>query len=114
MSVAFSIWAAMNGSTGRNEPSAIPSEIIDANRSEIRLECSTITTRICSGRAVSAEVRKSGPCSDNWNSPKAAAQADSLSHWLPGSSMANRWARRITSKVRSKQTTTRPSLAWLW
>ena len=38
----------------------------------------------------------------------------SFSHWFPGRSMASRWARRITSKLRSKQATTRSSLASLW
>ena len=60
-SVALSICAAMNGSTGRIDPSAIPSEIIEAKRSETRFDCSTITWRICSGSAVSAVVRSRGP-----------------------------------------------------
>jgi len=59
--VALSIWAAMKGSTGRMEPSAMPSEIIEANRSEIRLECCTISSRIASGRAERAEERSRGP-----------------------------------------------------
>ncbi len=112
--MAFSIWAAMNGSTGRIEPSAMPSEIIEAKRSDTRSECLTISIRIGSGTAASAEVRSSGPYSESWYSARAAAALESRIHWQPGRSMARRCTRVITSKVRSKHATTRSSLASLW
>ncbi len=112
--VAFSIWAAMNGSMGRMEPSAIPSEIIDPKRSETRSECCTICGRIASGSAANAEDRSSGPWSESWYSASAAAALVSRVHWSAGRAMARRWTRVITSKVRSKQATHRSSLASLW
>ena len=44
----------------------------------------------------------------------AAAALINRVHWSSGSAMARRWTRVITSKVRSKQATTRSSLASLW
>ncbi len=68
----------MYGSTARIEPSATPSLIIAAKRSDIRLARSTIIRRIGSGRALSAEERSNGPRSESWNSTSVAAADEIL------------------------------------
>ena len=86
--IAISACAAISGSTGRIEPSAMPSLIVPAKRRAIRFERSTIASRACDGRPESAVVRNSGPRSENWTSSSVAIVPERRSQWLPPRSSA--------------------------
>ena len=97
---AISAWLAISGSTARIVPSATPSAMVPAKRRAMRFERSTIAWRATFGRPLSAVVRSSGACSENWTSRRVAIAAVSRSHCAPPRSSASRCAAAIVSKLR--------------